>query len=94
VLHCVRGILDRSIASGLIEATVARLGSLGAPRVYLMTVTQNTNAHRLFERLGFRNTMFEMTRECPPRATQERAGNLRQSESQRRPRTGSKTRNN
>jgi GNAT superfamily N-acetyltransferase len=54
----------KGIASLLVEEMIARLSSLGAPRVYLMTATRNTNAHRLFERLGFRTTMLEMTREC------------------------------
>ena len=47
----------------LVEAVVARLRALGAPRVVLHTAVQNTAAQRLFERLGFRQTMIEMTRE-------------------------------
>jgi ribosomal protein S18 acetylase RimI-like enzyme len=35
----------------------------GAPRVVLGTAEQNEPAQRLFERLGFRRTMVEMTRE-------------------------------
>ena len=35
----------------------------GAPRVVLMTAVQNEPAQRLFERMGFRTTMLEMTRE-------------------------------
>jgi ribosomal protein S18 acetylase RimI-like enzyme len=54
----------KGIASLLVEGMVARLSALGAPRVVLMTATQNTGAHRLFERLGFRTTMLEMTKEC------------------------------
>ncbi|WP_437677628.1 N-acetyltransferase family protein [Sorangium sp. So ce131] len=49
--------------AALLEATIARLRALGAPRVVLHTATQNAAAHRLFERLGFRRTMIEMTLE-------------------------------
>ena len=35
----------------------------GAPRVVLWTSPHNDNAQRLFEHLGFRRTMIEMTRE-------------------------------
>ncbi|RPJ49247.1 MAG: GNAT family N-acetyltransferase [Acidobacteria bacterium] len=54
----------RGVGAHLIGEMVKRLGALGAPRVILMTAVQNTNAHRLFERLGFRTTMLEMTKEC------------------------------
>lgn len=36
----------------------------GAPRVVLMSAEKNPTAQRLFERLGFRRTMVEMTREA------------------------------
>ncbi len=55
----------QGIARALIEEMMTRLSALGAPRVVLMTATQNISAHRLFEALGFRATMLEMTRECP-----------------------------
>lgn len=51
------------IATALIEAAVDWLRSRGAPRVMLWTAEKNAAAHRLFERLGFRRTMVEMTRE-------------------------------
>ena len=35
----------------------------GAPRVMLWSAEANPDAQRLFERLGFRRTMVEMTRE-------------------------------
>ncbi|MDC0680679.1 GNAT family N-acetyltransferase [Sorangium atrum] len=47
----------------LLEAVIARLHALGAPRVVLHTATQNAAAQRLFERFGFRRTMIEMTLE-------------------------------
>jgi ribosomal protein S18 acetylase RimI-like enzyme len=47
----------------LLEAVIARLRALGAPRVLLHTAVQNTDAQRLFERFGFRRTMIEMTLE-------------------------------
>jgi ribosomal protein S18 acetylase RimI-like enzyme len=38
-------------------------GRAGMPRVLLWTVPQNEAARRLFNRLGFRQTMMELTRE-------------------------------
>jgi ribosomal protein S18 acetylase RimI-like enzyme len=49
----------------LLDATVAKLKSRGAPRVVLSTTAQNAAAQRLFEQAGFRRTMVEMTRELP-----------------------------
>lgn len=48
----------------LVEEGVARLKSLGAPRVVLSSAWGNATARRFFERLGFRPTMVEMTREA------------------------------
>lgn len=50
-------------ATALLDAAIEWLKSRGAPRVILWTADQNVGAHRLFERLGFRRTMVEMTRE-------------------------------
>jgi GNAT superfamily N-acetyltransferase len=47
----------------LIEAAAEWLLARGAPRVMLWTAEKNAPAQRLFERLGFRRTMIEMTRE-------------------------------
>lgn len=51
------------VATALIEAAATWLREHGAPRVILWTAHQNEGAQRLFERLGFRRTMVEMTRE-------------------------------
>jgi ribosomal protein S18 acetylase RimI-like enzyme len=51
------------IATALVEAAAAWLKERGAPRVMLWTAEPNEAAQRLFERLGFRRTMVEMTRE-------------------------------
>ncbi len=51
------------IASALIAAATEWLRARGAPRVILWTAQRNEGAQRLFERLGFRRTMVEMTRE-------------------------------
>ena len=51
------------VASKLIEAAVEWLAGRGMPRVMLWTAQPNSDAQRLFERLGFRRTMVEMTRE-------------------------------
>lgn len=53
----------RGVATALLTAAFGWLESLGAPRIVLMTAARNTAAQRLFERLGFRPTMIEMTRE-------------------------------
>jgi len=47
----------------LMDAALAELAKLGAPRAVLSTAEKNEGAHRLFEREGFRRTMIEMTRE-------------------------------
>ena len=47
----------------LLDATLAALGSRGAPRVVLSTAERNEAAQRMFARAGFRRTMIEMTRE-------------------------------
>lgn len=47
----------------LLEATIAEVARLGAPRLLLMSATQNVPAQRLFAKHGFRPTMVEMTRE-------------------------------
>lgn len=46
----------------LMQAIIAELEALGAPRIVLSTMVGNENAQRLFERAGFRRTMLEMTR--------------------------------
>jgi ribosomal protein S18 acetylase RimI-like enzyme len=52
------------VAARLVAETLARLEAKGAPRAVLMTAWQNESARRLFEKLGFRRTMIEMTREA------------------------------
>lgn len=51
------------VGSALMDATIAALRSLGAPRVLLFTAEKNKIAQAMFERAGFRRTMVEMTRE-------------------------------
>jgi ribosomal protein S18 acetylase RimI-like enzyme len=51
------------VATRLVVDALARLAALGAPRVVLMTAWQNEDARKLFDTLGFRPTMIEMTRE-------------------------------
>jgi ribosomal protein S18 acetylase RimI-like enzyme len=53
----------KGIGSALMEASVAALRELGAPRVLLFTAEKNHIAQAMFERSGFRRTMIEMTRE-------------------------------
>jgi ribosomal protein S18 acetylase RimI-like enzyme len=51
------------VASALIEAAIDWMRDRGAPRVILGTAQPNFAAQKLFEKLGFRRTMVEMTRE-------------------------------
>lgn len=51
------------VASALMHAGIEWLRERGAPRVILWTAQQNEAAQRLFEKIGFRKTMIEMTRE-------------------------------
>jgi ribosomal protein S18 acetylase RimI-like enzyme len=53
----------RGIGRLLLDEMVSTLASRGAPRIVLSTAERNTSAQRFFERLGFRRTMIEMTRE-------------------------------
>ena len=60
VIEAARG---SGVAVRLAEAAIAWLAGRGMPRVLLWTVPQNEAARRLFGRLGFRQTMMELTRE-------------------------------
>ena len=51
------------VATMLIDAAIDWLRGRGAPRVVVWSAAQNAPAQRLFDRLGFRRTMVEMTRE-------------------------------
>lgn len=50
----------------LVRAAITWLEAHGAPRVVLQSAAKNETAQRLFDRLGFRRTMVEMTREAGP----------------------------
>ena len=63
-LVVAEGHRRRGVASRLLEAAASWLEGHGAPRVMLSTAAKNEPAQRLFERLGFRRTMVEMTREA------------------------------
>ncbi len=53
----------RGVGRLLLEAALAYFRSRGVPRVVLATAARNEAAQRLFESVGFRRTMIEMTRE-------------------------------
>ena len=55
----------RGVATALIEDAFAWFRSRGIKRVVLHTAQANVSAQRLFEHLGFRRTMVEMTKELP-----------------------------
>jgi len=59
----VEGARRRGIATRLVESMLLELGSLGAPRIVLMSADGNRAAQGFFQSLGFRRTMIEMTRE-------------------------------
>ena len=51
------------VGHALLDAVLAELKALGAPRVVLSTAEPNIAAQTLFAHAGFRRTMIEMTRE-------------------------------
>jgi ribosomal protein S18 acetylase RimI-like enzyme len=53
------------VGARLVETAAEWLVARGVPRVMLWTAERNATAQRFFERLGFRRTMIEMTREAP-----------------------------
>ena len=53
----------KGVGTLLMKAAMDWLRDRGAPRVILGTAALNQAAHALFRRLGFRDTMIEMTRE-------------------------------
>ena len=53
----------KGVGTQLMKAAMDWLRDHGAPRVILGTAALNQAAHALFHRLGFRDTMIEMTRE-------------------------------
>jgi ribosomal protein S18 acetylase RimI-like enzyme len=53
----------RGVAARLVEAAVAWFREQGMPRVIIHTAEKNGAAQHLFDKLGFRRTMVEMTRE-------------------------------
>jgi ribosomal protein S18 acetylase RimI-like enzyme len=55
----------QGVGEALLEAALAALKALGAPRVLLSSAAPNQAAQRLFARKGFAPTMIEMTREWP-----------------------------
>ena len=62
-LLVVESAARRGIAKDLMARAIAWMRERGAPRVLLGTAAQNTRAQALFKRLGFRETMIEMTLE-------------------------------
>lgn len=63
------GARQQGIASRLMRAAIEWAAAKGLPRVVLASAAGNEPAQRLFERLGFRRTMVEMTLEVKPPGT-------------------------
>jgi ribosomal protein S18 acetylase RimI-like enzyme len=57
------GHRGRGVGRILLDATLAAFQARAVPRVVLSTAARNELAQRFFDRLGFRRTMIEMTRE-------------------------------
>jgi ribosomal protein S18 acetylase RimI-like enzyme len=53
----------QGVGAALLDAAFADFTKRGAPRVLLFTAFKNQGAQSLFEHVGFRRTMVEMTRE-------------------------------
>ena len=51
------------IGTALMDAALAWMSERGVPRAVLCTAQRNERGQRLFEHLGFRRTMIEMTKE-------------------------------
>jgi len=51
------------IGTALMDAALAWMSERGVPRAVLSTAQRNERGQRLFEHLGFRRTMVEMTKE-------------------------------
>ena len=64
-LFVEEGARGLGVATRLVARMMTELAAMGAPRVVLAAAAQNERAQRLFEKLGFRRTMVEMTRELP-----------------------------
>jgi ribosomal protein S18 acetylase RimI-like enzyme len=80
VIHDViveRAARGRGVATALMDDAFAWFRSRGIERVVLHTAQANVSAQRLFEHLGFRRTMVEMTKELP---SDEREGSSRDRE--------------
>jgi ribosomal protein S18 acetylase RimI-like enzyme len=58
----------RGVGRVLLQAVLSFLTTRGAPRVVLETAERNVAGQRLFESVGFRRTMIEMTRELDAEA--------------------------
>jgi Acetyltransferases len=57
------GARQSGVGTALMEVAIEWLRAHGAPRVILWTAAPNEAAQSLFHRLGFRDTMIEMTKE-------------------------------
>jgi ribosomal protein S18 acetylase RimI-like enzyme len=54
---------DRGVGEALLQAIINAFTARRVPRLVLSTAEHNTSAQRFFNRMGFRRTMIEMTRE-------------------------------
>lgn len=62
-LYVSAAMRQRGVARKLVEAVREALGRRGAPRLVLHTASKNAAARAFFARVGFRETMVELTLE-------------------------------
>jgi len=60
-IHVLERARRRGVGARLLDAMLAELRGLGAPRIVLSTMVGNEPAQRLFRSRGFRPTLLEMT---------------------------------
>lgn len=60
------------VGAALVDALAAALAGRGAPRLVIDVAARNPRARAVFARLGFRETMLELTRELPAAAPRRR----------------------
>jgi ribosomal protein S18 acetylase RimI-like enzyme len=61
-IFVVSGERQHGVGRRLLDAILRELEALGAQRIILSTMVSNVGAQRLFASVGFRPTLYEMTR--------------------------------
>ena len=64
----------KGVGTKLMQTAIGWLRDHGAHQIILMTAAKNAAAHALFRRIGFRDTMTEMTKDLLPGEKVPRSG--------------------